>query len=177
MSPPILLSRLRCSLSSINPRRSFRSRLSLAVGSVTDLQNNSIGVLASHLSWIWAKKVQESVLRSLEKRSQVELLVLSKTGDILLGPPKLQGKLKGETLRSFQTAIKGKEFAAKLSGTSPSLEDNSLIETWSDGNQYLVGFARSTGYLHYPGLDWVVLVRQKTNIAFASARSLQLQIT
>ncbi|MFB8791094.1 MAG: hypothetical protein U7123_20150 [Potamolinea sp.] len=36
---------------------------------VTDIQNNSIGVLASHLSWIWAKKVQESVLSSLEKRS------------------------------------------------------------------------------------------------------------
>ncbi|MFB8791095.1 MAG: HAMP domain-containing protein [Potamolinea sp.] len=105
------------------------------------------------------------------------MLVLSKSGDVLLGPPQLQGKLKGETLRSFQTAIKGKEFADKLSGTSPSSDHNSLIETWPDGNQYLIGFACSTGYLNYPGLDWVVLVRQKTDIAFAPARSLQLQIT
>jgi hypothetical protein len=42
--------------------------------------------------------------------------------------------------------------------------------------KYLTGFAPSIGYLNYPGLDWVILVRQKTSIAFAGARSLQRQV-
>ena len=126
---------------------------------VTDFQGNFKGVLCAHLSWEWAKEVRDS-LSPLQSRSQVEILILSQNGTVLLGSPKLQG-----------LQIKPKSFAAARSG-----ENRYLIETWADGKTYVIGFARSQGYLNYPGLGWVVLVRQKTDVAFAPARQLQKQI-
>ncbi|RUT04762.1 two-component sensor histidine kinase [Dulcicalothrix desertica PCC 7102] len=123
-------------------------------------QNNFIGVLGAHLSWQWAKKVQDSVLRTVAQRDKVEMLVLSKNGDILLAPPSF--KQQGSQLKSFQLAQTGK--------------NSYTVETWSDGKQYLTGFSPSIGYLDYPGLNWVVLVRQRTDIAFAGAITLQRQV-
>ena len=129
---------------------------------VKDLQNRPTGVLGAHLSWNWAKKVQDSVLRTLQQRNHVEMLVLSKEGYVLLSSSNLKGKLLGEKLNSFQTATKGK--------------NDYLLETWQDGRKYLTGFAPCSGYLDYPGLGWVVLVRQNVNTAFAPARTLQKQV-
>ncbi len=127
---------------------------------VKDTQNNFIGVLAAHLSWQWAKKVQDSVLRAVAKRDNIEMLVLSKNGDILLAPPSF--KHQGTKLKSFKSAQKGK--------------NSYIVETWLDRKQYLTGFSPSVGYLDYPGLNWVVLVRQRTDIAFAGAATLQRQV-
>ncbi|KAB8332153.1 HAMP domain-containing protein [Scytonema tolypothrichoides VB-61278] len=126
---------------------------------VTD-QDKPVGVLGAHLNWVWAKKVQDSLLQSRQKYANIEMLVLNKNGDVLMGPPSNKGKLS--ELESFQAARRGK--------------NNYLIETWYDRNNYVTGFAPSVGYLSYPGLGWVVLVRQKTDIAFAPARSLQRKV-
>jgi signal transduction histidine kinase len=127
---------------------------------VKDFQNNFIGVLGAHLSWEWAKKVQNSVLRAVAKRDNVEMLVLSKNSDILLAPPSF--KQQETKLKSFKLAKTGK--------------NSYTVETWSDGKQYLTGFSPSAGYLDYPGLNWIILVRQRTDIAFAGAATLQRQV-
>lgn len=131
-----------------------------ATAVVTDLQGQPKGVLGAHLSWSWATKVQASVLRKLQERSQIEMLVLSEKGDVLLSSSNLDGIVGG--LDSFQAATNGK--------------NHYLLETWQDGKKYLTGFAPCSGYLDYPGLGWVVLVRQNASAAFAPARTLQKQV-
>ena len=127
---------------------------------VKDSAGNEVGILGAHLSWEWAKKVQDSVLRSLA-RENVEMLVLSQNGDVLLAPPGLKN-FPGRNLSSFDAARHGK--------------NNYLVETWENSEKYLTGFAPGVGYLNYPGLNWIILVRQKTSVAFAGARSLQRQV-
>ncbi|MBD2005196.1 MULTISPECIES: diguanylate cyclase [Cyanophyceae] len=128
------------------------------VAPVTDFEGNFKGVLCAHLSWEWAKEVGDW-LSALQSRSQVEILILSQNGTVLFRSPKLQG-----------LQMKPKSFDIER------YSDRYLIETWVDGKTYITGFARSQGYLNYPGLGWVVLVRQKTDVAFAPARQLQQQI-
>ena len=127
---------------------------------VTDDKGAFQGVLGAHLSWDWAKKLEESLLQPVLKHSHVEVLILSKDGTVLLGPPSLA--LKKLTLHSLQEA------RTQL----PSYH----VETWSDGTTYLTGLVRTQGYRDYPGLGWMVLVRQPTAIAFAPARQLQWQL-
>ncbi|GAB1544484.1 hypothetical protein NUACC21_71600 [Scytonema sp. NUACC21] len=129
---------------------------------VKDFQNKPVGVLGAHLNWVWAKKMQNSVLlHSRYQDAHIEMLVVSKNGSVLMGTPSLQGKFLGK-LSSFQGAQRGK--------------NHYLVEYWYDGKNYVTGFAPTVGYLSYPGLGWVVLVRQKTDIAFARAYALQRQV-
>jgi len=127
---------------------------------VTDENGNVQGVLGAHMSWAWAKKVQESLLQPVPKHSQMEVLILSKDGTVLLGPPSLL--FRTLNLKGIKTSV----------AQSPSY----YIEAGLDGTPYLTGLARTQGYSGYPGLGWTVLVRQPSAIAFASVRQLQRQL-
>jgi PAS domain S-box-containing protein len=127
---------------------------------IYDLQGNATGVLAAHLNWLWAEELKNSLSRTLQIRGQ-DLLVLRQDGVVLLGPGELIDQ-KLDHLNSFKGA------AAKQRGY--------LNETWSDRQSYITGFASSIGYRDYEGLDWSVLVRQQTNLAFAPAYQLQHEI-
>lgn len=124
---------------------------------IFDSKGNLQGILGAHLSWEWVKKVQADLLQSHPKNEQVEVLILAKDGTVLLGPPELQfQKLNPKTVEMTYTQKQGYE-----------------VETWSNGNQYLIGFASTHGFRDYPGLGWQVLTRQPTSIAFATARELR----
>ncbi|BAY47480.1 multi-sensor signal transduction histidine kinase [Scytonema sp. HK-05] len=127
---------------------------------VMNLQGQPQGVLAAHLSWTWSKEVEKSLLRSVEQRDK-EMFVLSQNGNVLLAPPKFHG-VNSLSLKSIKAAQRG------INGY--------LIENWSDNHTYLTGYAQSVGYRNYPGLGWLVLVRQKTDVAFAHIRHIQQQI-
>ncbi len=127
---------------------------------VKDLQGNAQGVLGAHLSWSWSREVQKSLLNSQE-RHKTEIFILRQDGDLLLSPSGFKAA-NLQSLNSLQAAQKGYK--------------NYLIETWPDGQTYITGFAQSVGYRNYPGLGWLILVRQKTDIAFAPVRRLQQQI-
>lgn len=118
------------------------------------------GVIAAHLSWAWTQEVQKSLLEPMEQHRQVEIFVLDPDGKVLLGPSSLQGKTL--TLPSIQAAR--------------SNENHYVLESWPDREEFVTGFAQSQGYRDYPGLGWLVLVRQKADIALAPARSLQHQV-
>jgi len=130
---------------------------------VVDDQGVVRGVLAAHLSWQWADGVKASLLQPLQNRQQVETLIIGQNNVVLLGPPDLEGKpLEGAGLNQMQTAIQ------------------TNLPYWIDRlpNQpgYLVGFKRSQGYRTYPGLGWMVLVRQPLDAAFAPIRHFQQRL-
>jgi PAS domain S-box-containing protein len=126
---------------------------------VRDSQGRFQGVLGAHLNWEWATKVKRSLLESVAKEKSIEIFILSQNGYVLLAPPGF--KEEQLNLSNWQ-----KTHAA--SGYS--------LDTWSDREQYLTGFAYTQGYESYPGLGWVILVRQRKDVAFAVVRSLQEQI-
>jgi diguanylate cyclase (GGDEF)-like protein/PAS domain S-box-containing protein len=125
---------------------------------VTDAQGQWQGVLGAHLSWQWARQVEASLLD--QTSGHKEVFILSEAGVVLMGPPELQDQtLDLESLRQAQ---------AQQSGYR--------VETWPDGKTYLTGFVRSQGYGSYPGLGWIILVREDAQTAFAPAWLLYWQI-
>lgn len=133
--------------------------------------NQFTGVLGAHLYWNWAKGVRDDLLKPLQNRYHVEAMILSQSGEVLLAPTVAPGSNPIPSnpnwfsslpdLKSIQTAQQGKR--------------GSFVEQWQDGT-YLTGFAATQGHENYPGLGWIVLVRQSTQEAFATAITLQKQI-
>ncbi|MDP4005542.1 sensor histidine kinase [Methylobacterium sp. NEAU K] len=123
-----------------------------------------LGVLAAHLDWIWARDLArdlEGALRSY--REGAEILILSRDGTVLLGPPALQGTLLPE--------------AVLPGGRALDPQGTSRVGPWPDGTAaYLSASARTTGYRDYPGLGWRVVVRQKADRALAPVAALRWTI-
>ncbi|MEO9230882.1 MAG: cache domain-containing protein, partial [Devosia sp.] len=79
------------------------------------------GVVVAHMYWRWADRLKRSVLRSHGESLKTEVLIVSKDGIVLLGPPLLQGhRLKLESIRQADAGKTG-----------------SVMERWPDGNTYL----------------------------------------
>ncbi|UAL48201.1 diguanylate cyclase [Sutcliffiella horikoshii] len=115
-------------------------------------ENQFIGVLAAHLSWEWAKEIEDSMMKPLQKRKSLEMFVVSGIDNtVLLGPQEELGSVL--QLTSVDKARKG--------------ENGWVLEKWPDGKEYLTGYVLASGYKDYPGLDWVVLVRQPIDDAYA----------
>lgn len=125
-----------------------------------DKLGDPAGIFGVHLSWTWASEIEKSVFLPLATRSKVETFIVSADSVVLLGPPPLLGK--DLSLAALRKAA--------------SEQNGFVVERWDDGREYLVGFSRSTGYSSYPGLGWVVLVRQSLDEAYAPIYQLQRQI-
>lgn len=119
-----------------------------------------LGIFGTHLSWQWAKDVEDSVLRPLAKRKSVETLILSQKGLVLLGPLQLRDKELGVTSFSL----------------SKRTHNGYVSEIWPDGKRYLVGYSQSQGFRNYPGLGWTVLVRQNLEEAYQPVYQLKRKI-
>jgi signal transduction histidine kinase/DNA-binding NarL/FixJ family response regulator len=117
--------------------------------------NKVQGVVAAHLSWAWAGEVQRAVLRTIGNLHQAEILVLSKSGEVLLGPRDMVGKL-------FPTGAAGRP-ASSLHATFAS-----------ETRDYLAAQAETHGYRTYTGLGWTVVAREPAAAAFAAIRELRL---
>ena len=115
-----------------------------------DENGNMLGVLGVHLSWQWARDIEQSIINPIAALRHVEAMIVNSNGVVLLGPPELQGQTLAQP--SFRSA------QGKSSGY--------LVEKWPDGRVYLVGFSKSNGYQNYPGLGWTVLVRQNVESAY-----------
>ncbi len=118
------------------------------------------GVLGAHMSWNWAADVERSVVGASALPS-LETVILSADGEVFLGPAALERKiLSSESYKRAQSQRTGY-----------------VLETWPDGVEYLVGFSQ-TGALvkDYPGLGWIVLVRQSVEEAYAPVQELRRYI-
>lgn len=117
------------------------------------------GVLCGHIYWRWAEEVLDS------KRSPGhDIFLLSKDGLVLSGPEKPLTDLASLAPQTLQ--------AIRHSGK----DSGYVLERWSNGKSYLVGYAKSSGYREYQGLGWVSLVREEADSAFAPSRHLQQRI-
>lgn len=126
---------------------------------VFDERGRFQGILGAHLNWTWAKEVEESLLDSPHLRGK-ELFVLTREGRVILGPT---------TWDNGVLSLKSVELAR-------THQSGYRVERWPEGKTYLTGFIQGTGYRNYPGLGWIVLVRQNIDDAFAPARQLRQQI-
>ncbi|MEB0164505.1 cache domain-containing protein, partial [Glaciimonas sp. CA11.2] len=125
-----------------------------------DKDGRVAGILATHLSWQWAYDIEQSIVTPSDQRRNVESIILNKDGKVLLGP----GDLKNKTIDLP---------SLKLAQTSPS---GYTAETWPDKKRYLVGYSASKGYESYPGMGWIVLVRQSEVDAFMPLKKIQQKV-
>lgn len=117
------------------------------------------GVLAAHLNWEWAKELIETLHRSLF--NYTEIFILSKKDNtVLLGHDDYIGKSLDNFFADSPVDFRGQW----------------MLKTWPDGKEYLTGVVQSAGYDDYPGLGWIVLVRQPVNIAYDDISYIQTYI-
>lgn len=122
--------------------------------------NKTLGVLGATLSADWAEEVKDTLLGSMKSSIHADVIVLNQKKQILFGPDD----------------VTGKEFdLPSIKGARAGIA-NFAIELWPDGQSYVTGFSKSDGYRSYPGLRWIVLVRENQTVAFEPVRSLQRNI-
>lgn len=110
-----------------------------------------IGVLGAHLDWRWISRLEQSIIEPLEKRLQAELLIVSRDSSVLLGPSDLRDTTL--SVPSVRAALQGKT--------------GHVVESWSNGNRYLIGYCQIRDSVNVEGLDWAVMVRKDVASAFA----------
>lgn len=130
-----------------------------AAAPVVDENGQLRGVLGAHLSWAWAADAQTQILASVEPARQIEVIVARADGQMLLGPPTL-----------YEQALP----AAALPPAAG--RSRAQVLDWPDGRAYLTTGYRSAGYATYPGLGWIVLVRQPAAVGLAPADRLAWQL-
>jgi diguanylate cyclase (GGDEF)-like protein len=119
------------------------------------------GVLATHLSWQWARLVERRLLLDRGSDGNVDLYVVASDKTILLGP---------------DTSLHGRDLDLTAIDEATSGAKGWRVETWSDGQEYLVGYAKADGEGAFEGLGWVVLARQPLAEAFAPVKGMVWQI-
>ena len=126
---------------------------------ISDADSN-VGVLGATLSADWAEEVRDTLLGSMKDAIPADVIVLNEARQVLFGPDDITGKTLD--LPSIRAARPGNASFA--------------VEQWPDNTSYVTGFSKSDGYRSYPGLRWIVLVREDQRLAFAPVRSLQTNI-
>jgi HAMP domain-containing protein len=110
-----------------------------------------IGVIAMHIDWAWVR----SLLEPFDQRDGVDIILLSREGEVLVGPPALLGqKLRQQSALAAGQGVKV-----------------SMTETWPDGVTYLVTATPVPIRSDLPSFGWSVLVRQPAALAFAPVQS------
>lgn len=122
--------------------------------------DSTFGVLGATLSADWAEEVRYTLLGSMKDAIPADVIVLNEARQVLLGPDDIMGKTLD--LPSIRAARPG--------------DASFAVEQWPDNTSYVTGFSKSDGYRSYPGLRWIVLVREDQKLAFAPVRSLQTTI-
>ena len=116
------------------------------------------GVLGAHLSWAWARGLEQTVFTPARRSQGIETVVLNRAGEVILAPP-------GIDPATF-----------KLPSQMPQANTPPRTLRWPDDNDYLTAVSLTRGEQDFAGLGWKVLVRQPTRVAFAPVRSLQFTI-
>ncbi|WP_162628781.1 sensor domain-containing diguanylate cyclase [Marinobacter bohaiensis] len=131
--------------------------IDVAVPVYSSVSGEQIGVLGAHLYWSWIQEIERGIIVPLESRLGAELLVVSIDRQVLLGPPGTVG-----------TTLDTNAARAALSG-----ETGHMVETWPDGERYLVGYSQTRDHAQYEGLKWAVLLRKPARSAFEPANHIR----
>jgi len=146
-------------LASLLPRGADPEPLRLVdFAAPVQLAGRTTGVLGAHLDMRWAEALRRAALSTSKVGADVEVLVLNRSGTVLLGPSAPRPpETHGESL-------------GRWAGAAPGLQG------WSDGADYLTAVTATRGQADYPGLGWVVVVRQSARTALQPAVALQTRI-
>lgn len=122
--------------------------------------DETLGVLGATLSADWAEEVKDTLLGSMKNSIHADVIVLNDKKQILFGPDDIPGqKLDLPSINDARAGVA-----------------SFTVEQWPDGQSYVTGFSKSDGYRSYPGLHWIVLIRESQTLAFEPVRSLQRNI-
>ncbi|MFC0386783.1 sensor histidine kinase [Muricoccus vinaceus] len=131
--------------------------------------NALVGVVGAHLYWEWAEGIERHVMAPiLARHPGAEAFILSRQGQVLLGPR----SQRGATITDLAPSALA-DLAARRAG---SVVERSRPENGAEDHTHLVGYAATQGHRTFHGLGWTVLVRQDAEAAFAPARQLAQQV-
>eukprot|EP01119_Soliformovum_irregulare_P020071 TRINITY_DN6463_c1_g1_i2.p1 TRINITY_DN6463_c1_g1~~TRINITY_DN6463_c1_g1_i2.p1 ORF type:complete len:678 (-),score=138.54 TRINITY_DN6463_c1_g1_i2:68-2101(-) len=115
--------------------------------------NDTIGCFLANVYWSWvASEVEESILQC---EDSIEMLVLNKTYGILLN--------SSSPNYNQELLVTNKNVQAQIDSGQQTFE----ADDW-DGVNYLVGSVLTKGYLSFPGLGWIVVLRQSKTAALSA---------
>ncbi|KQQ13380.1 diguanylate cyclase [Methylobacterium sp. Leaf123] len=112
---------------------------------VSDGSGRVVGVLGAHLSWRWADVVRREVLSSRRPELREDIIVLDRSGRVLLGPG-----------------------LGSVPYTAAQLTAGHFIDRRADGDR-LVAVSPTRGRGDYAGLGWIVVALQPLDTALAGA--------
>ena len=115
-------------------------------------------VLVAHLSWTWAREVEEFILSGEGSDSATKIMVLGADGSVILG---------GDS---------EKPLALPLLQELEKATSAWRVEPWPDGISYLTAAVKCTGFKDYDGLQWSVVARQSLDAAYEPVRKLVSRI-
>lgn len=110
------------------------------------------GVIGSHVGWNSVREILRDALQGTGR----DVLLVSRSGTILVGPPDLEG----------QTLALPSVLAARQGASQ------SAVETWPDGQRYLTAVITPIAYRNLPSFGWSLVVRQPAEAAAAPARAI-----
>jgi signal transduction histidine kinase len=116
-----------------------------------------IGVLGAHINWSWVEGIKDQIV----SQDGAEVLIVDQNGEILADP--------GQN-------VPLNDLPSQLISRIDTEQSGETVAPMEGQRDYVVGFAKSEGYLNYPGFGWSVLVREPLDIAFQPAYLLERQI-
>ncbi len=124
---------------------------------VHDADGRPIGVLCGHLSWDWSYLVRDALMKGtgFGHSDHVDIFVLNKMGNILVGTPEEPPSARVLNFESVQLAMLG--------------DTGSRVETWPDGRRYVTAFAQTKTAQGWPNPEWIILAREPVEEAYAVA--------
>jgi HAMP domain-containing protein len=111
------------------------------------------GVLVVYLDW-------DALSELRQLGGDTAVFVLSPDGLVLHGLP----------------ALEGRKLPLEAANRATSARGVWLRERWPDGDRYITAASVTRGYRDYPGLGWIVVLRQDPGEVLAEMGRLQLQI-
>lgn len=117
----------------------------------------TVGVIGAHLSWEWAEQRRKEALSGDGSRRGIEIVLIDRDATIELGP------------RSPALQPATPELVKALLAAPQTL-------SWSDGQRYMSAASASKPTTDYPGMGWVVVVRQPEDLALAQAFALERRL-
>ncbi|GJD66905.1 hypothetical protein MPEAHAMD_7104 [Methylobacterium frigidaeris] len=115
---------------------------------VSDGSGRIVGVLGAHLSWRWAEVVRREVLSSRRPELKEDIIVLDRSGRVLLGPD-----------------------LGAAPYTTAELAAGRFMDRRAGGDR-LATAASTRGRGDYAGLGWIVVALQPVDTALAGANRL-----
>lgn len=137
-----------------------------------NLQNHTVGVVGTHLSWRWAQSYTQMLVERLHLHNAVQALVLDSAGVVLIGPDALQGK-RWHSVTVNVTAII--DATQAISGGSAH-SSAPAFERLDDGQVVLVARSEPRAGTALHALGWRVQLMEPADQADQRADALWLRI-